>query len=89
MNKFENLNGKFTSLRTGMTQQYKFRNRCWTLLYFYDKKQATIDSIKSLLGEGMLIYLFAPPKDTSPVSQQFRRHPSGREFELSWERILG
>jgi hypothetical protein len=33
MNKFEDLNGRFASLGTGMTQQRKFRDRwCTTLL---------------------------------------------------------
>jgi hypothetical protein len=33
MNKFEDLNGQFASLGTGMTQQRKFKDRCCTLLY--------------------------------------------------------
>jgi hypothetical protein len=31
MNKFEDLNGRFTSLGTGMTQRYKFMDR-WRIL---------------------------------------------------------
>jgi hypothetical protein len=34
MNKFEDLNGRFASLGTGMTQQRKFRDRWCTLLFF-------------------------------------------------------
>ena len=33
MNKFEDLNDRFASLGTGMTQRYKFRDRWCTLLY--------------------------------------------------------
>lgn len=33
-NKFEDLNGRFASLGTGMTQRYKFRDRWWTLLNY-------------------------------------------------------
>jgi hypothetical protein len=35
MNKFDDLNGRFTSLETGMTQQRKFRDRWCTLLYIF------------------------------------------------------
>jgi hypothetical protein len=35
MNKFEELNDRFTSLGTGMTQQHKFRDRWCTLLLKY------------------------------------------------------
>jgi len=33
INKFDDLNGRFASLETEMTRQYKFRDRWWTLLY--------------------------------------------------------
>jgi hypothetical protein len=34
-NKFEDLNGRFASLGIGMTHRYKFRDRWWTLLFFF------------------------------------------------------
>ena len=37
MNKFEDLNGRFTSLGTRMTQRYKFEDRWCTLLFFCDE----------------------------------------------------
>jgi hypothetical protein len=34
MNKFEDINGRFMSLGTGITQSNKFEDRWWTLLLF-------------------------------------------------------
>ena len=37
-NKFEDLNDRFTSLGTGMTQSNKFSDRWRTLLFFFRKR---------------------------------------------------
>jgi hypothetical protein len=35
MDKFEDMNGRFVSLGTVMTQRHKFRDRRWTLLLYF------------------------------------------------------